>query len=124
MGLSNGKCRPSTAGAKLRLEQDRAVVPFSKTADYAAVAMSASTSVPGIDVHFHPIIAYGAAYEFANANNLPQLANIKNDLYRFEAGLHQAYGKKDKDVLLYINAAPNAYGDYGSTGMGGNYYGR
>ena len=113
-----------TAGATLRLELDRAVVPFSKTADYAAINMSASTSVPGVDLPWHPMLAYGAAYEFANANNLPQLANIKQDLTDWEARLRIAYGRKDKDVLLYMRPAYDAYGDYGTTGAGGDYYGR
>lgn len=112
------------AGAKIRIEWERAVVPFSKTADYAAVAMSASTTIPGIDVTWHPMLAYGAAYEFANANNLPQLANLKQDLLDWEARLRMAYGRKNLDTILSLRPAYDSYGDYGATGSGGYSYGR
>lgn len=112
-----------TAGATIQVQWDRSVTPLSKTADYAAVAMSASTSVPGIDLTWQPMIAYGAAYEFANANNLPQLQNIKQDLVDWEARLRAAYGKKDLDMELSLRPAYDSYGDYGSWG-GGSFYGR
>lgn len=113
-----------TAGAQIRIEWERSVTPFSQTADYNAAAMSTSTSVPGIDLPWQPMIAYGAAYEFANANNLPQLQNIKNDLADWEARLRTAYGKKDLDTLLALRPAYDSYGDYGATGAGGYSYGR
>lgn len=114
----------TTTNATLRIEWERAMIPFSQSADYPAAAMSTSTSVPGIDLPWHPLIAYGAAYEFANANNLPQLQNIKQDLVDWEARLRTAYGHKALDEMLYMKPAYNAYGDYGSTGAGGDYYGR
>lgn len=114
----------ATSGATLRIEWERAVIPFSKTNDYSGTTMSASTTVPGIDLPWHPMLAYGAAYEFANANNLPQLENIKNDLQDWEARLRIAYGHKALDEMLYLKPAYDAYGDYGGTGIGGDYYGR
>lgn len=114
----------TTSNATLRIEWERAMIPFSQSADYTGSTMSTSTSIPGIDLPWHPILAYGAAYEFANANNLPQLQNIKQDLADWEARLRTAYGRKDLDTLLYMRPAYNAYGDYGSTGWGGDFYGR
>ena len=113
-----------TAGASIRVLWERGVVPFSKTADYSGGAMSTSTTVPGFDFPFHPILAYGAAYEYANANNLPQLANIKQDLADWEARLRTAYGKKDLDTQMALVPSYTAYGDYGTTGTSGYYYGR
>lgn len=113
-----------TAGASIRVEWDRAVTPFSQSADYNGAAMSTSTSVPGIDLPWHPMIAYGAAYEFANANNLPQLQNIKQDLQDWEIRLREAYGRKEYDTLLALRPAYDSYGDYGATGAGGYSYGR
>lgn len=112
--------------AALRLVLDRAVIPFSQSSDYASLTsgMMASTSVPGIDLPWHPMLALGAAYEFANANNLPQLQTWQQQLTDWEARVRIAYGHKDKDVLLYMKPAYDAYGDYGSTGAGGDYYGR
>lgn len=111
-----------SAGALMRLEQDRNIIPFT-SADYTTDPND-STSIPGIDAPFHMMLAYGTAYEFANANNLPQLQNIKNDLVDWEARLRQAYGRKDKDILLAMRPAYDSYGDYGATGAGGYSYGR
>lgn len=113
-----------SAGASMRVEWERAVVPFSQTADYNASTMSTSTSVPGIDITWHPMLAYGAAYEFANANNLPQLGNIKQDLQDWEARLRNAYGRKDLDTMYALRPAYDSFGDYGATGAGGYLYGR
>lgn len=109
------------SGAQIRVEWDRAVTQFSQSADFNGVAMSTSTSVPGIDLPWHPMIAYGAAYEWANANNLPQLQNIKQDLVDWEARLRQAYGKKELDTVLSMRPIYDSYGDYGSWGGGWSY---
>lgn len=111
-------------GAVMRIEWERAMIPFSQSADYTGAAMSTSTSVPGFDLPFHPILAYGAAYEFANANNLPQLQNIKQDLQDYEGRIRMAYGRKDLDTLYSLRPAYDSYGDYGATGAGGYSYGR
>lgn len=111
-----------TAGAKVRSEWERNITPFT-TSDYT-IDPSDSTVIPGFDAPFHMMIAYGAAYEFANANNLPQLQNIKNDLQDWEARLRIAYGNKDKDTMLAMRPAYDSYGDYGATGAGGAFYGR
>lgn len=111
-----------SAGAKIRVEQERDVIAFTAS-DYTT-DISDSTVIPGIDAPFHMMIAYGAAYEFANANNLPQLQNIKDDLTIWETRLRQAYGRKDLDTLLAMRPAYDSYGDYGATGAGGYSYGR
>lgn len=113
-----------SSGAKIRIEWQRAVTPFSITADYPASTMSTSTTVPGIDITWHPMLAYGAAYEFANANNLPQLQNIKQDLLDWENRLRTAYSRKDLDTMLALQPAYDSYGDWGATGSGGYSYGR
>lgn len=111
-----------SAGAKMQVEWERNITVFT-SADYTTDP-SDSTVVLGFDAPFHPLVAYGAAYEFANANNLPQLQNIKNDLQDWEARMRQAYSKKDLDTLLALRPAYDSYGDYGATGAGGYSYGR
>lgn len=111
-----------SAGAKMQVEWERNITVFT-TNDYTTDP-SDSTVILGFDAPFHPIVAYGAAYEYANANNLPQLQNIKNDLQDWEARLRQAYSKKDLDTLLALRPAYDSYGDYGATGAGGYSYGR
>lgn len=92
-----------SAGATVRIEWFRNVVPFTAS-DYT-VDPNDSTVIPGFDPVFHHMMSYGAAYEFANANNLPQLENIKNDLQDWEARLRMAYGKKDLDTQQALNYA-------------------
>lgn len=111
-----------SAGAQMRIEWEKNITPFT-AADYTTDPND-STVILGFDAPFHPIVAYGAAYEFANANNLPQLQNIKSDLVDWEARLRQAYGNKDKDTMLSLRPAYDSYGDYGATGSGGYSYGR
>ena len=82
-----------SAGATIRVEWERAVTPFATTDYGAGSIMATSTVIPGIDIPWHPMLAYGAAYEYANARNLPQLQNIKQDLVDWEARLRTAYGK-------------------------------
>lgn len=111
-----------SAGAQIRIEWERDITVFT-TADYTT-DLSDSTVTPGIDAPWHMMLAYGAAYEFANNNNLPQLQNIKADLADWEARLRTAYGNKDKDTMLALRPAYDSYGDYGATGAGGYSYGR
>lgn len=95
------------AGAKIRAEWERNVTPFI-TSDYTSV-LTDSTVVPGFDDPFHPILAYGAAFEYASSRQLPQLAEIQPQLQDWEARLRQAYGKKDLDVRVSLGTA---YDDY------------
>ncbi len=91
-----------TAGGFIRAEWERGVVPFT-SADYSAV-LTDSTVIPGFDLPFHPILAYGAAYEFAVANNLPQLPLITQALSDWENRIRTAYGRKDLDMRLNLQA--------------------
>ena len=90
-----------TAGANMRLEFEQNVKVFT-SADYTTDPNDSSV-VLGFDAPMHPIIAYGAAYEFANANNLPQLQNLKQDLADWEARVRIAYGRKQIDRELALN---------------------
>jgi hypothetical protein len=90
-----------TAGGKIRAEWFRNVVPFT-TADYTSV-LTDSTAVPGFDAPYHMILAWGAAFEFATANNLPQLPVITQQLSDWEQRIRAAYGKKDLDTRLYLS---------------------
>jgi len=113
-----------SAGALVRLEFERNVVPFSQTADYAASTMSTSTSVPGFDATFHPFIAWGTAFEFAIAQNLPQQEAFKKMVDEYEQRIRTAYGRKNLDTVLSLRPAYDSFGDFGSTDAGGYSYGR
>lgn len=92
-----------SAGGLLRMEWDRQIIPFT-SADYTTDPND-STVVLGFDDPFHPIVAYGAAYEKANSDNLPQLANIKQDLADWEARMRIAYSRKQLDRRLQVTPA-------------------
>jgi hypothetical protein len=111
-----------SAGALMRVEWFRNVTPFSSS-DYTTDPND-STVIPGFDPVFHHMMSYGAAYEFANANNLPQLANIKQDLADWETRLRTAYGRKQLDEVLFLRPGYDNYGDNGASGVGGYSYGR
>lgn len=89
-----------TNGGFIRAEWFRNVTAFAAS-DYSVV-ITDSTVTPGFDAPFHMILAWGAAWEFALANNLPQLATIQQQLQDWEARLRIAYGRKDQDMRLTL----------------------
>lgn len=62
--------------------------------------MSTGTKEPGFDAPFHPILAYGPAFEFAQKYNMPQTKSIFVELQDYEERLKRFYGNKDKDIKL------------------------
>lgn len=83
-------------GAKMVAEFTRSVIPFSSG------DLSTGTLIPGFDLPFHPILAYGPAMEFAQKRALPQLNSIVTQLEDYENRLKRAYGNKDKDLKLTL----------------------
>lgn len=103
-----GQTADAVAGV-IRMVWDRNVIPFT-TADYGSGSvMSTSTIVLGFDDPFHPIVAQGAAYEYAVSKQLPQMQGLAQQLTDWEIRLRQAYGKKDLDRQLAFSAAINSY---------------
>lgn len=80
-----------SAGAFMTAEWTRQPVEFV-TAD-----VSDPTVIPGFDDTFHAMLAYGPAYEFASANQLPQLKVISVTLQDYEARLRRQYSAKQGD---------------------------
>lgn len=94
-----------SAGALIRLEQERNVVPFTSS------DLTTGTAVAGFDAPFHPIIPMGCAYEFALANNLPQIQAFAAQLVDWEARIRAAYSKKNLDRRMQIQPVyDDAYG--------------
>lgn len=90
-----------TAGASIRVEWDRSVIPFT-TSD-RTIEIADSTAIPGFDVDMHPILAYGAALEKAKAVNLPNLSVLSQDVVDWEARLRTHYGRKQVDRQMTFN---------------------
>lgn len=94
-----------TAGGKIRIEWERNVTPFTSG------ELTTGTVVPGFDAPFHPMIADGAAYEYAMARQLPQLAQLTPALQDWEIRLRQAYGHKIVDRNLQVTSGyDDSYG--------------
>lgn len=91
------------AGAVIRTEWQREFIPFTSS-DYTS-ALTDSTAQPGFDEPFHPILAYGPAFEYAASKQLPQLSTIQPMLADYEQRMRQAYGKKDLDIRLSLAPA-------------------
>lgn len=87
-----------TNGGLIRIEWERNVIPFV-TADYTSV-LTDSTVIPGFDAPFHPILAYGAAYEYAMSRQLPQMLELQPQLADWENRIRIAYSRKDIDRTL------------------------
>lgn len=110
-----------SAGASIRVEWERNITPFTAS-DYT-VDPNDSTVIPGFDPPFHMLLAWGAAYEFALAQNLPQVKGFASTVSDYEQRIRNAYGRKNLDTILALRPLNDNYGDYGSTG-GGYFYGR
>lgn len=89
------------AGGVIRSEWQRGFLDFT-TADYTSV-LTDSTAIPGFDEVFHPILAYGPAFEYAASKQLPQLQEIQPMLADYEHRLRIAYGKKDLDMRIALS---------------------
>lgn len=75
--------------------------------EFTASDMTNGTAVPGFDTEFHPILAYGPAYEFLLGTGQDTAAAEKG-LLDFESRLRATYGKKQLDrtqtlVPIYNN---------------------
>lgn len=94
-----------TAGASIRIEWERNVTPFTLS-DFTT-----GTAIPGYDAPFHPILAQGAAYDYAFARQLPQLAQLQTSLQDWEARLRQHYSHKVVDRTLQMQSGyDDSYG--------------
>lgn len=94
-----------SAGAKMRVEFDRNVVPFTSS------ELTTGTIIPGFDANFHPMLSLGAAIENGSANNLPQVGLWSQQIADWELRLRQHYGRKSLDTKLEMKPLYDA--DYG-----------
>ena len=83
-----------TNGALMKLEWQREVTPFTSG------ELSTGTEIPGFDTVFHPMLAYGPAFEYAIINNPSLAKSLYSVLQDYEARLQKAYGLKQKDREL------------------------
>ena len=91
------------SGALMKLEWLTEMTPFT------SAELTAGTEVPGFDTAFHPMLAYGPAFEYNQINN-PALAKTQfTVLQNDEAKLNKIYGLKQKDRELTLQAELPSY---------------
>jgi len=91
-----------TASAKLRIEFTREVDEFT-TSD--------TTQEPGIDEPFHPMLAIGAALDWAVAKGLANKNDLAAMYADYETRLRRYYGRKNEDAPLQLRSVYDM--DYG-----------
>lgn len=87
-----------TSGGKMIVEWYRQPLDFS-VGDF-----SNTTTIPGFDDTFHAMLAYGPAFEYATAKQLPQLKSIAATLADYEARLRTQYSSKQKDRVYSLQS--------------------
>lgn len=78
-------------GALMKVEWNREITEITSG------EVTTGTLVPGFDSAFHPVLAYGPAFEYATINNLPTAKTYWAILQDYEARLNKVYGSKQKD---------------------------
>lgn len=91
------------AGAQMKVEWVREITEFT------SAELSTGTVVPGFDSAFHPILAYGPAFEYCQSLNLPQTKTLFAMLQDYEGRLRKTYGEKQKDRSYQLSGQYQSY---------------
>lgn len=90
---------PTETLGKIEVEVSRAAKNFT-SAQYTTGALT-----PGFDLNFHPLIAYGASFEYFIENDMSQKAGeMKGIINDYRASIKVQYGKKEQDFPLNLSA--------------------
>ena len=103
--------KPSyAASAALKIYYQRDVSHFVSTD---------TTKVPGFAAPFHSILSFGAALDYAIANNLTsRIPLFREEIAKMEMALIDFYGNRDKDEKLRMTIRSDDYGQEGIVGLG------
>lgn len=82
---------------------------FRSPTEFTLSDLNTGTAVPGIDISFHMMLAYGVAYEYAQAKQLPQATMIYGELQKYEERLRVQYSSKQLDRKYQIKSALENY---------------
>lgn len=95
------------AGAQMKVEWVREITEFTSG------EFTTGTAVPGFDSAYHPILAYGPAFEYCNSSNVPSTAAKAKGLWGvlqdYESRLRRTYGEKQKDRTYQLTAEYQSY---------------
>jgi hypothetical protein len=90
--------RPTTSDGQIVVRCSRVAKPISES------DVSTGTAVPGFDVNFHFMLAYGAASEFGAAHQIANAGAIASALGDGEARLRRQYGRKQPDYQIAVTS--------------------
>ena len=82
---------------------------YRQPVEFTTSDLSTGTAVPGFDQTFHAMLAYGPAFEYASAKQLPQLKVIAAGLADFEARLKRQYSTKQNDRRYQLQGDYQSY---------------
>lgn len=92
-----------TAGGFMVLEW------FRGPTEFTLAELTTGTAIPGFDSTFHAMLAYGPAFEYCEAKQLPQASSIYRELQMYEDRLRKQYGSKQLDRHIGLKADFQSY---------------
>ena len=99
-----------SASASLKIYYQRDVSLFVSTD---------TTKVPGFAAPFHNILSFGAALDYAIANNLTsRIPLFREEIAKLEQAIIEFYGNRDKDSKLRMTILNEDYGQGDIMGLG------
>jgi hypothetical protein len=85
-------------GGKMIVELERGA------ADFTLSDLTTGTAIPGFDVTFHAMLAYGPASEFCLSKGMPQYQGVYRELQVYEQRLADQYSSKQLDRRYQFSA--------------------
>lgn len=82
---------------------------FRAPTEFTLSDLTTGTLVPGFDQSFHMMLAYGAAFEYAQANQHPSASSIYRELQTYEERLRRQYSSKQLDRHYALYSAYECY---------------
>ena len=82
---------------------------FREPKNFTSSDLTTGTEIPGFDNTFHPMLAYGPAYEWCSARSLPQTERIYRELADYEMRLRKQYSSKQLDRQYQLSSYPIRY---------------
>lgn len=80
-----------SAGGSMIMELERGA------ADFTSSDLTTGTAIPGFDITFHMMLAYGPAFEYCQSKGMPQAQSIYRELQVYEDRLRKQYSSKQLD---------------------------
>lgn len=86
------------SGAKMISEWERGMAEFTLS------DLTTGTAIPGFDISFHAMLAYGPSFEFCQSKGMPQTDKISEELAKYEIRLRRQYSSKQQDRQYQLSS--------------------